>query len=169
MVRMFDFHLRVPTLRYVVCFFDAAVFPANATYVAQAIKMLAAILSMSQNNMGFVMFPVYQSQTSESAMVKHRHQLEMSFLKAGLSLIHPVQVLYTKPNCTARDARALAQQGLATFHTHFGEHTFAASNAVKTGTVGPCPLLKISDFLGYDGETVKPGASARVEQTLGVA
>ena len=32
--------------------------------------------------------------------------------------------------------------------------------------MGPCPLLKFPDFLGYDGELAKPGASARVEQIL---
>ena len=33
--------------------------------------------------------------------------------------------------------------------------------------MGPCPLLKFPDFLGYDGELSKPGASARIEQILG--
>ncbi|CAK9022466.1 FO synthase subunit 1 [Durusdinium trenchii] len=153
---------------YTICLFDATVFPANATYVAQAVKTLTAVLSMSGNNMGFVQFPVYQSQTSKSAMLKHRHQLEMNLLKGGLSLIHPVQILFNKLNCTASDKRALAQPALACFHTHFSEHSFTKSNAVTSGTLGPCPLLKVGDFLGYDGETTKPGASARVEQTKGV-
>ena len=141
-------------------------FPANGNYVAGAVKTLATILSMGGNHIGFVQYPVTQSQTTPTAMLKHRHQLENNFVKAGLSMVNALQILYTKDASTARDGRALWQSGQAVFHTHFSEHVLQeSSTAVKEGKLGPCPLAKFADFLGYD-ETQKPGASARVEQKL---
>lgn len=146
---------------------DFTVFPANASYVAAALKTFAALLSMTSNAVGLVMYPVWQTQTSESALVKHRQLLDNAFLKAGLSMKNLVQLLYTKPDSPARDARSLSQLGLATFHSHFDSHAFANCKPVREGKLGPCPLIKISEFVGYDLEVSKPGASARVEQTLG--
>ena len=114
---------------------------------------------------GLVLYPVFQSQTSEAALLKHRQQLDNALLKGGLSVINPVQILYEKPQSTARDARSLFQLCLATFHSHFTKHAFQQSQAVKEGKMGPAPLIKMGDLLGYDSET-KPGASARVEQSL---
>ena len=142
-------------------------FPANATYVGNAIKTLSAILAMSCHHVGLVQFPAFHSQTSASAMTKHRHSLENAFLKAGLTVINPLQILYSKPDSTARDSRPLAQPSLATFHSHFGEHSFQQAQGIREGKLGPAPLLRIADFLGYDNEALKPGASARVEQIFG--
>ena len=144
---------------------DATVFPANAAYLAASLKAFATLLSMSSTMIGWVRLPVYQKQTSESAVVKHRQQLENAQLKGGLSVINLIQVLYTKPDSTARDARNLHQLALATFHSHFAAHAFHQCVPVREGKLGPAPLIRMSDFLGYDSET-KPGASARVEQIL---
>ena len=122
---------------------------------------------MSSTALGFVMYPTWQSQTSESALVKHRQMLDSAFLKAGLSMKNYVQILYTKPDSNARDGRALAQLGLATFHTHFDSNAWSSCKPLREGTVGPCPLARIMDFIGYDQDVSKPGASARVEQFLG--
>ncbi|CAK9036023.1 unnamed protein product [Durusdinium trenchii] len=149
---------------YLICVMDFTVFPANASYVAAALKTFAALLSMTSNAVGLVMYPVWQTQTSESALVKHRQLLDNAFLKAGLSMKNLVQLLYTKPDSPARDARSLSQLGLATFHSHFDSHAFANCKPVREGKLGPCPLIKISEFVGYDLEVSKPGASARVEQ-----
>ena len=78
-----------------------------------------------------------------------------------------VQILYTKPDSNARDGRALAQLALATCHTHFDSNAWSSCKPLREGTVGPCPLARIIDFIGYDQEVSKPGASARVEQFLG--
>ena len=78
-----------------------------------------------------------------------------------------VQVLFSKPDSTARDNRPLPQPAMACFHTHFAQNEFQQKSvAVRQGKLGPCPLLRIADFLGYDGDLAKPGASARVEQNL---
>lgn len=114
--------------------------------------------------MGFVMYPQNQSQTTGAALVKHRHLLDNTLMKGGVSLVHHVQLLFSKPDSTARDARPLSQPCMAVFHQHFSEHAFFKSTAVKEGKIGPCPLLRVADFVGYDADLVKPGASARVEQ-----
>ncbi|CAK9073503.1 unnamed protein product [Durusdinium trenchii] len=150
---------------YVLASLDCTVFPANGNYVAGAVKTLATILSMGANHMGFLQFPVCQSQTSPTAMLKHRHHLENAFVKAGLTIVNSLQVLYSKDGATARDTRSLWQSGQATFHTHFQDHAFQESSAVVQGKLGPCPLARISEFLGYD-DAQRPGASARVEQNL---
>lgn len=153
--------------RYVIRAADFTVFPANASYVTKCLNAFSALLSMTSNAVGFLMYPVWQTQTSEAALLKHRQLLDNNLLKAGLSMKNLVQILYSKPDSTARDGRQLAQLGLATFHSHFESHAFALSKPVKEGKLGPCPLIKVSEFLGYDQEVSKPGASARVEQILG--
>ena len=47
-----------------------------------------------------------------------------------------------------------------------GSSPFLETSACQDARVGPCELIKITDFIGYDSEQ-RPGASARVEQTLG--
>ena len=39
-------------------------------------------------------------------------------------------------------------------------HAFGAWKPVQEGMCGPCPLMKIAEFLGYDMEISKPGACA---------
>ena len=146
---------------------DCTVFPANSSHLQAALNTLTTLLSMSSNMIGVVMYPQFQTQTGASALVKHRHLLDNSLLKGGVSLVHHVQLLYSKPESTARDNRPLSQPCMAVFHQHFNEHAFHKSVAVREGKMGPCPLLKFPDFLGYDGELSKPGASARIEQILG--
>lgn len=124
------------------------------------------ILAMASDNMGFVQYPVLTSQTSTGALIKHRHMLDNVMLKHNLTVHHHVQVLYTKPNSTANDNRALSQPAVGVFHANFDESRFHQSAGVKHGNIGPCELLRIADFEGYD-DTRRPGASARVEQRLG--
>ena len=115
---------------------------------------------------GLVLYPVYQSQTSHGSLVKHWHQLDNALMRLNLTLIHKIQILYSKPDSSSRDARSLSQFALASFHGHFDSHSFHGSEVVRTGKLGPCPLIKQADFKGYDMEYNRPGASARVEQPL---
>ncbi|CAK9072657.1 unnamed protein product, partial [Durusdinium trenchii] len=155
--------LRCRVCRYAVVSFDATIWPANASQVSNATSVLSQLLAMSSTHMGWVLYPILQSQTTQQAMVKRRHLLDLALLKGQVSLGNSVQVLYTKPTSTAKDSRSLAQPALATFHQTYNDPAWASSEAVKQGKVGPCPLLKIADFQGYD-DTSKPGASARAEQ-----
>ncbi len=127
--------------RYIICTLDCTVFPANATYLAAALKVFTTLMSMSSTMIGLVMLPVLQSQTSESAVVKHRQQLDNALLKARLSVTNVIQLLYSKPDSTAKDGRSLFQLSLATFHGHFTEHFFERCTPVREGKLGPTPLF----------------------------
>ena len=142
-------------------------FPANGPHLQAAVQTLTTLLSMSSNMIGFVLYPQFQSQTTANALVKRKHLLDNSLVKGGVTLVNHVQVLFSKPDSTARDNRPLPQPAMACFHTHFAQNEFQQKSvAVRQGKLGPCPLLRIADFLGYDGDLAKPGASARVEQNL---
>ena len=154
------------SVRYIICAVDTTVFPANGAHLQAALHALTTLMSMSSNMIGYVLYPQFQSQTSGSALVKHRHLLDNALLKGGVSLVHHIQLLYSKPDSTVRDTRPLSQTTLAVFNTGFPQHAFHNSHAVKEGKLGPCPLLRIGDFLGYDSDLSKPEASARVEQKL---
>ena len=144
--------------------FDATVFPANAALVQEATKTMAAVTAMSPQSCAFVLYPMFQQQTSINALTKHKHGLELSFLKHKMSLLGTTMCLYSKPDASAADKRALSQTALVSWHNGFDtDAAFLQSNAVREGKLGPIPLLKVSDFLGFN-EEVRPGASARVEQ-----
>ncbi|CAK9115472.1 FO synthase subunit 1 [Durusdinium trenchii] len=96
-------------------------------------------------------------------MIKHRHLLDLSFLKESLTVQNNVQILYTKPEATARDSRNLCQSALATFHSSFLDASWQNSSAVKEGKIGPCPLIRVSDMQGFDDDA-RPNPSARAEQ-----
>ena len=128
-------------------------------------NIVTNILAMSSANVAWVQYPTLQSQTSLQAMMKHKHALENMFLKDRLSCQYAIQILYAKPESSARDQRSLSQQGVALFNGNFSDSIFLDSSAVKEGKVGPCPLLRVADFVGFDEET-RPGPSARVEQML---
>lgn len=135
--------------------------------VQNGVATMCSVLSMSASHMGFVQQPILQTQTTQSAMIKHRHALDLAMLKSTLTLKDPVQILYVKPDSTGRDTRPYCQPAQATFHANFNNPPLAVSEAVVRGRLGPCPLLRISDLQGYD-EDSKPGASARAEQMLAV-
>ena len=152
-------------VRYVITAMDCTVWPADAAYLSEGLRVMGDVLAMASDNMGFVQYPVLTSQTSTSALIKHRHMLDNNMLKHNLTVHHHVQIAYSKPNSTANDNRALSQPAVAVFHANFDESSFQQSTGVKHGRVGPCELIRIADFEGFD-ETKRPGASARVEQRL---
>lgn len=124
------------------------------------------LLSMSSSNVGWLQYPQMQTQTSLQALIKHRHDLENLFLKNRLNCQFSIQILFSKPDSSSRDKRSLCQQAVALCHGNFDLPAFAESNALKEGKVGPCPLLRISEFQGFDDDS-KPGPASRVEQILG--
>lgn len=121
---------------------------------------------MSSANMGYIQYPIMQASTTQHAMVKHRHLLELSLLKGGLTVQNNVQVLFSKPESSARDTRSLSQPALATFHSSFAESPWQVSIAVREGKLGPCPLIRVADLQGFDDDS-KPSPGARAEQLLG--
>ena len=93
---------------------DCTVWPADSAYLAEGLRVMGDILSMASDNMGFVQYPVLTTQTSTAALIKHRHILDNSMMKHNLTVHHHVQILYSKPNSTANDTRALSQPGVPT-------------------------------------------------------
>ena len=152
--------------RYLIVSLDATVWPANSNYLADAVSNLSSVLALSSTHVGIVQYPVYQSQTNQMTLVKHRHTLDNLLLKAGLTAYHPLLFLYDKPDSTARDGRPMSQMAMGVFHGNFDSCAFMDSSAIKLGKLGPVPLIRIADLLGFD-EVRRPGASARVEQKIG--
>ena len=128
---------------------------------------MSHLLSMSASHMGFIQYPLLQSQTSQQAMIKHRHLLDLAVMKMSLTMKDSMQILYSKPESSSRDSRSWSQPALASFHANFASTPLSESEAVIRGKLGPCPLLRIADLQGYDDDS-KPGASARAEQWLGL-
>ena len=149
--------------RYVIASIDATVWPANASYLADAVNNLASVLAMSSTHVGVVQYPVFQTQTNGLTVVKRKHTLENLLLKAGLTVYHPIQFLYEKPDSTARDGRSLSQPAMAVFHGNFDSCCFMECAPVVQGKLGPVPLIRIADMQGFD-ELRRPSASARAEQ-----
>lgn len=139
--------------------------PPNALYVKNAMAISQSTCAISPATMGFLQFPQYQSQTTVGALLKHRRAAEESLLSADLSLTHGITLLFSKPTSTARDSRNSTQQTLAVFSNCFSDPAFAESEAVTAQTLGPLPLARVADLIGYDEES-KPSPSARTEQTL---
>lgn len=153
--------------RFGIVGFDTTLWPANSNVVSGAETAMAHVLSMSANNVGWVQYPQMQSQTTENALLKHKHLLEKNILKQRLTCHHTVQILYSKPDSSAADKRPLSQPALAVFHSTFQDPAFLNSAGIREGKIGPCPLLRVADFLGFDDDA-RPSPSARIEQRLGL-
>ena len=152
--------------RYVVASLDVTVFPANAERVKAAFDIISSVCSMSSSHCGWIMMPVHQAQTNQQALMKHRRHIEDSLVKASINLTSEAAILFAKPD-GARDGRSMSQPARVGIHSSYmGSSPFLETSACQDARVGPCELIKITDFIGYDSEQ-RPGASARVEQTLG--
>ncbi|CAE7372563.1 cofG, partial [Symbiodinium sp. CCMP2592] len=152
--------------KYVLVLLDFTVFPANGLYVKQALDVCSNVLALSQTHAAHVQLPLVQKQTSTAAAVKHRRSVEDHFMKANVSLRDGVSLLFSKDlDATASDRRALSQSCVACMYEDFKECSFVKSAAVTEGRIGPVPLIRVSEFIGYD-DLLRPGAAARVEQQL---
>ena len=165
MFRHLNFNL---DLRYVVASLDVTIYPANAEFMKAAFNMLGTVASMSSAHCGWVMLPVHQDQTVETALVRHRRAIEDGLMKLNVNLRNEVAILFKKPE-GARDGRPMSQWARLGIHKTFTSTSpWLGSQAVLEGRVRPCELIKISDFVGFDQESQRPGAAARVEQWLAV-
>ncbi len=59
--------------------------------------------------------------------------------------------------------RQLSQRVLGVTHSNFESGVHRQSTAITAGYVGPLPLIKMSDMVGFD-DMSKPGPSQRTEQ-----
>ena len=73
---------------------------------------------------------------------------------------------FEKPDSNRNDNRKTAQPCLAALSTNYKSHGFADCEALTSCTIGPVPLVKTSQMLGYDAETGSMSAGLRTEQIL---
>lgn len=152
-------------LRYCIAAMDMTLYPAFAAYVKNAFQILGSVTAMSPGHCGFIMLPVFQKQTTDVARIKHRRAIEDFLIKGSMSYGQEVAVLYNKPDSGPRDGRPMSQVCVLTWHTSYKDSSpWSESDAMTSGRIGPYPLIRISDMVGYD-EATRPSASARVEQT----
>lgn len=137
-------------------------FPANAMVVQNALNTLATVLSLGVTNIGHVQLPVLHSNTASSALLKHRRIIEDHLMGAGLDVTQTVAVNFAQP----QDARSSDRRsGIQTCIAVTGSGTRASLHWSPPALIGPLTLIKFTDLIGYDAD-VKPGPTARVEQTL---
>lgn len=146
-------------VRYVLAILDATIYPANAASLKSAMTTMNTVLNLSQNNIGHVMLPVIQSNTTSQALVKHARIIEDSFIGSGFDTTGKVALHLQKPlDAAANDKRG----GLQTCLALSGGKDCAWVSPV---VIGPLTLVKVSEMIGYS-EDSRPGATARAEQIL---
>lgn len=153
--------------RYVVCSVDATVWPSSTQYMVDCLTLLQNVCSLSPCNVGHVQTPVFHSATSMQAHMKHSRKVEDVLWKANLDISQRVTLLFSKETTRqGSDKRALTQLCISPFAAK--NCKWQESEAHQSGVVGPLPLLKVSEMVGYDADTgMRPGAASRVEQMLG--
>lgn len=160
----FDFLL---AFRLPLAVLDFSVWPSNATYIANALQTFNACLSMSPSAGGFVYLPVPHTAISQDVLVKHRRKIDDVLMSGGMYVLNQVCLQFVKQGSSASDKRKTAQEAkFVVASENSSEGAWTSSQVWDRSVIQSIPLIRVADMIGYDPET-KPGASARVEQTLG--
>lgn len=155
------------TVRYVVGCLDVSVYPANVEMVKSAFNTLGSVCAMAGSHCGWVMMPIFQTQTTQQAWMKHRRTIDEALVKMNLNVTNEVAILFAKPE-GSRDGRPMQQPAKVAIHSNYvSSSPWLDSKAVQDGRIESCQLIKITDFIGYDPEAQRPGAASRVEQSHG--
>eukprot|EP00438_Fugacium_kawagutii_P033434 Skav208820 [mRNA] locus=scaffold667:154263:157452:+ [translate_table: standard] len=144
---------------------DCCVWPANSAYLQACIAAFNSLLAVSPNNAGHVQLPIPQAQTHPQAVVKHRRGLEDSLVSQGLDIMRQVSLTFDKSSLPAGDKREPWHPCLFVTSMSAPENSWSDSAAAQNRSIGPCPLIRVADMLGFDGES-RPGAAQRTEQPL---
>lgn len=140
---------------------DATVFPSNALLLKSALTTVQTVINMGSANIGHVQLPIPQTNTTTQALVKHRRAIEDALMAGGLDTSSTAILDFARPaNATASNQR----QGLQTCLALLPKAR--APSWTVPGVIGPLPLIRVCDMLGYDPDS-RPGATARAEQKLG--
>ena len=92
----------------------------------------------------------------EDCLKKHRMDVTTS-----------IALTFDKTNSHSNDKRSAIHQCLfVTALDHEQSNSWATCAAVGKGVIGPCPLIRVTDMLGFDPEN-RLGASYRTEQSPG--
>ena len=127
--------------------------------------MLATVLSQSGGNLAHVQYPMPHKGMAATTCIKHRRTIEDLMIKNKISLEGHVALLFQRSsNATAQDQRSLSQPCVAAWCSAFHSE-WAESKAVVEGRLGPYPLIRVAEFLGFD-DVSRPSPQARIEQSL---
>ena len=148
---------------------DLTVWPADATYVKNALQLFASIINLaSRQNVGFVYLPMETTSTSQNTIMRHRRLLEDQLNVQGLDVLRVIAINFEKSGSSASDKRALVQHALlVTLRADQQDNLWAAGQVWNVQSIGPVPLVKVSEMMGYDSES-KPSPAQRVEQNFGL-
>ena len=150
-----------------MAFIDCTVWPSDATYVKNSLNHFTTIISVSpKQNAGFVYLPVETTSTNQQTVVKHHRLIQDTLSAKGMDVLKVVSVNFSKPGSANTDKRSLVQHALfVTSKAEQADNIWTSCNAWNQQSLGPIPLIKVSEMVGYDAES-KPSPSARVEQQL---
>lgn len=147
-----------------ICSIDSTVWSQSNDYYSSRCSFLHNICSLGQQNVGFIQLPVFQSNTTLSAICTHRTKLETSLLGADLDFSQQVTLSFTKDSARqSYDKRSPSQVCLVPFAG--SGNKWRTSEVMQNGVLGPLPLVSVSDMVGYDAEN-RPNPAARAEQIL---
>lgn len=109
-----------------------------------------------------------QQQTSVTALLKHRSHLLHFMVNSQLDPTCELALIFDKAACQhSGDKRKMVHPcHFVTSNAHGGQNSWFSSSVSDSGSIGPCPLIRVSEMVGYDPDS-RPGAAARVEQTHG--
>lgn len=162
-------HVRI---RFVMAGMDCCVWPANSSYLENCLQTFRSILTMSPLHAGHMQLPISQQQTANTALLKHRTRLQHFLLESKLDPTNEITLIFDKsglqsdgPGANSKDKRKATHPcHLVTADCH-PSNSWMSSAVPEAGTIGPCPLIRCSDMLGYDPDC-RPGPAARIEQSL---
>ena len=143
---------------------DATLWPSNSTYLSAAIQTACAITNMSENNVCHTQLPQLQSSIGNQTAHNHRRSLEDQLQTHKLDVTNVTILRFDKPDSQRNDNRKASQPCIAAVSTNFKTCGFSPSDVLQTSTIGPVPLIKTSQMLGYDQEAGSMSAGLRTEQ-----
>ena len=122
--------------------------------VCDSVRIHASVsaYSMSSKACAHMQFPTSQAQPNAA--------------QTGPDKMQPVTLNFDKTNLPAGDKRepwhpCLYCTALVNESTAWDNYATALQRSI-----GPCPLIRVSDMLGFEADGNRPGASARLEQFL---
>lgn len=151
--------------RYVLALVDTCVWPSNSAYLHACLTAFNSLLASSPKYAGHLQIPVLQAQTHQAAVVKHRRTLEDSLVANGLDIMRPVSLIFDKGSLPAGDKRDPWHPCLLVTATAHENNAWFDSAVAQNRCIGPCPLIRVADMLGFDSEA-RSSASQRTEQLL---
>lgn len=151
--------------RLVLCSLDLCVWPSNSSYVQNCLSSFAQILAMAPLHVGHCQVPVMQKQTTTEAWIKHKRALEDSLKKSRMDVTQHVALSFDKSGSHANDRRSVLHQCLFVTALDREQNAWSSCAAATKGVIGPCPLMRVSDMVGFDPDN-RFGAASRTEQRL---